>query len=434
MKHWFKDAHFRSLLKNSSYLAVSKVVAAIAGIATLAFAGRGLGVMLFGMLVLITSYAKAASGLSKFQSWQLIVRYGGQALALGEHEDFKSSTGFAFALDVVSGIGGMIIALIVLPFLGGWFGIPENYLWLAMLYCTLLPTMGAATPVGVLRALDRFDLISWQGTTYPIARAILAGIAFAAGAPFEIYVGIWFITDLGGDIYFWFLAWRELRRRGLLKGIRPTLRPTTLPGAWRFAIHVNLTSSLITAWGPIARLVVGGLLGPSAAALFRVASSLADSAQKPADFLSKAFYPEVVRMDLSTKHPWKLMLRSAALSGMVALAAVLLLLVGGKPLVSLIFGDEFLGAYPVLMVLIIAPVIGIFSFPLPSMLYALDRPDAPLKARLIGTIIYFGLIAPLCWNFGIMGAAVAFVLAYASMGIVLALQVRTEYRRVRSKA
>jgi len=434
MKHWFKDAHFRSLLKNSSYLAVSKVVAAIAGIATLAFAGRGLGVMLFGMLVLITSYAKAASGLSKFQSWQLIVRYGGQALALGEHEDFKSSTGFAFALDVVSGIGGMIIAVIVLPFLGGWFGIPENYLWLAMLYCTLLPTMGAATPVGVLRALDRFDLISWQGTTYPIARAILAGIAFAAGAPFEIYVGIWFITDLGGDIYFWFLAWRELRRRGLLKGIRPTLRPTTLPGAWRFAIHVNLTSSLITAWGPIARLVVGGLLGPSAAALFRVASSLADSAQKPADFLSKAFYPEVVRMDLSTKHPWKLMLRSAALSGMVALAAVLLLLVGGKPLVSLIFGDEFLGAYPVLMVLIIAPVIGIFSFPLPSMLYALDRPDAPLKARLIGTIIYFGLIAPLCWNFGIMGAAVAYVLAYASMGIVLALQVRAEYRRVRSKA
>ena len=434
MKHWFKDAHFRSLLKNSSYLAVSKVVAAIAGIATLAFAGRGLGVMLFGMLVLITSYAKAASGLSKFQSWQLIVRYGGQALALGEHEDFKSSTGFAFALDVVSGIGGMIIAVMVLPFLGGWFGIPDKYLWLAMLYCTLLPTMGAATPVGVLRALDRFDLISWQGTTYPIARAILAGIAFAAGAPFEIYVGIWFITDLGGDIYFWFLAWRELRRRGLLKGIRPTLRPTTLPGAWRFAIHVNLTSSLITAWGPIARLVVGGLLGPSAAALFRVASSLADSAQKPADFLSKAFYPEVVRMDLSTKHPWKLMLRSAALSGMVALAAVLLLLVGGKPLVSLIFGDEFLGAYPVLMVLIIAPVIGIFSFPLPSMLYALDRPDAPLKARLIGTIIYFGLIAPLCWNFGIMGAAVAYVLAYASMGIVLALQVRAEYRRVRSKA
>ena len=38
MKHWFKDTHFRSLLKNSSYLAASKIVAGVAGIATLAFA------------------------------------------------------------------------------------------------------------------------------------------------------------------------------------------------------------------------------------------------------------------------------------------------------------------------------------------------------------------------------------------------------------
>jgi O-antigen/teichoic acid export membrane protein len=431
MKHWFQDAHFRSLLKNSGYLAASKSVAAIAGVATLAFAGRGLGVALFGMLILIVSYAKAVSGISKFQSWQLIVRYGGKALAAGQQEEFKASTGFAFALDVVSGIGGMILAVILLPFLGRWFGITDQFLWPAMLYCTLLPTMGAATPVGVLRSLDRFDLIGWQGTANPIARAALAGVAFALDAPFEAYVAAWFVTDLGGDIYLWFLAWRELRRRGLMEGIRPTLRPTSLPGAWRFAIHVNLTSSLQTAWGPIARLVVGGLLGPSAAALFRVASSLADSAQKPADFLAKAFYPEVVRMDLATGHPWRLMIQSSALAGGVALTAILLLIVAGRPLVELLFGKDFLGAYPILIVLTVAPLIGILSFPLPSMLYALDRADAPLKARFIGTIVYFIAIAPLCWRFGVLGAAAAFVLAYATMATVLAIQLRGEYRRVR---
>jgi O-antigen/teichoic acid export membrane protein len=432
VKHWFKDTHFRSLLKNSSYLAASKIVAGIAGVATLAFAGRGLGVLMFGMLILIVSYAKAASGISKFQSWQLIVRYGGHALSAGMHEEFKASTGFAFALDLASGIGGMILAVSILPFIGGWFGITPQYLWLAMLYCTLLPTMSAATPIGVLRSLDRFDLIGWQGIIYPIARAILAAIAFTVEAPLQAYVAIWFVTDLGGDLLLWFFGWRELRRRGLMQGIRPTLRPTTLPGAWRFAIHVNLTSSLETAWGPIARLVVGGLLGPPAAALFRVASSLADAAQKPADFLAKAFYPEIVRMDLATKHPWKLMLRSGALAGLVASGVVLLLLVGGRPLVQLLFGHAFTGAYPILMVLMLAPVIGIFSFPLPSMLYALDRPDAPLKGRIFGTIVYFMAIAPLCWRFGVIGAAVAFVLAYAAMALVLMLQVRTEYRRVRA--
>ena len=64
MRHWFKDAHFRSVLKNSGYLAVSKIVAGLAGVATLAFAGRGLGVALFGTLILIVSYTKAASGIS----------------------------------------------------------------------------------------------------------------------------------------------------------------------------------------------------------------------------------------------------------------------------------------------------------------------------------------------------------------------------------
>ena len=431
MRHWIKDAHFRSLLKNSSYLGVSKAVAAVAGIATLAFAGRGLGVTLFGMLILIVSYAKAASGLSKFQSWQLIVRYGGRALAGGEQADFKASTGFAFALDVISGVGGMILAVILLPFVGQWFGITDEYLWLAILYCALLPTMGAATPVGVLRALDRFDLISWQGSSYPIVRAILAGIAFAANAPIETYVAIWFVTDLGGDLLLWFLAWRELRRRGLLEGIRPTLKPETLPGAWRFAIHVNLTSSLTAAWGPIARLLVGGLLGPAGAAIFRVASSLTEAAEKPADLLAKAFFPEVVRMDLTTKKPWNLMLRGTALAAAAALAGTLCLLIIGRPLIELLFGEEFLGAYPVIMVLLIAPLLAVVSFPLPSMLYALDRPDAPLKARLVGTIIFFAIIAPLAWTYGVIGAAIAFVAGTAAMVAVLVLQLWHEYRRVR---
>jgi O-antigen/teichoic acid export membrane protein len=433
MKHWFRDQHFRSLLRNSGYLGMSKIVAALCGLATLAFAGRGLGVILFGTLILITSYAKAASGISKFQSWQLIVRYGGRALSPDGEEEFKTSTGFAFALDVVSGIGGMIVAVAILPFIATWIGIQPQYLWLAMLYCTVLPTMAAATPAGVLRALDRFDLMSWQGTASPIARAILAGIAFFSNAPLGAYVAIWYVTDLFADLLAWFLAWRELKRRGLLKGIRPTLKPSTLPGAWRFAIHVNLTASVVAAWGPIARVVVGGLLGPAGAALFRVASSIADSAQKPADLLARAFYPEVVRMDLTTKQPWKLLVRTTAFASAIAVAAVILLLIGGKPLVTALFGEQFLGAYPALLILMFVPLIGVFSFPMPPMLYALDRPDAPLKARLAGTITYFIIVAPLSWRFGLIGAALALVAGNAVMVVTMLFQLRSEHRRVRRR-
>ena len=430
MKHWFKDQHFRSLLKNSGYLAVSRIVAAFASLASVSLAAHALGLLLFGTLILITSYAKAVSGIAKFQSWQLIVRFGGRVLQ-DEHEDFKTSTGFAFALDAVSGVGGMLVAVAILPFIAAWVGIPRDQLWLAMLYCTLLPTLGAATPTGVLRALDRFDLISWQSTASPIARVILVTIAYFVGVPFAGYVAIWYITDLGGDLYGWFIGWRELRRRGLLRGIRPTLRPDSLPGAWRFAIHVNLNASVQAVWGPIARLVVGGLLGAAGAALFRVASVLSDSASKPADLLAKAFYPEVVRMDLSSKKPWKLMARGTAVASGLALVAILILLLGGKPIVSFLFGKAFLGAYDALLVLMVVPFISVFSFPLPPMLLALDRPDAPVTARLIGSAVFFLSIAPLCWKLGVVGAAISIVLGNIATIAVMIVQLQREYRRVR---
>jgi O-antigen/teichoic acid export membrane protein len=433
MKHWFKDQHFRSLLKNTSYLGVSKAVAALCGVATLAFAGRGLGVILFGTLILITSYVKAVSGIAKFQSWQLIVRYGGHSVAHGDPEHFRAATGFAFALDVVSGMIGLIGGALLLPFIGGWAGIQPEYLWLAMLYCTLIPVMASATPDGVLRVLDRFDLISWSGTLMPITRAVLAGVAFFSGAGFATYVIIWFATDLAGQVYPWILGWRELRRKGLLQGIRPTLKPAALDGAWRFAIQVNLATSVQAIWGPVGRLVVGGLLGPAGAALFRVASTLSDSAQKPADLLGRAFYPEIVRMDLSSKKPWKLMLRGTALVSAVAALAIALLLIGGKPLVALLFGKAFTGAYAPLVVLMAIPLLGIISFPLSPMLYAFGRSSGPLTARLLGSLVFFASIAPLCWAFDVVGAAIALVLGNLVNVVTMLLLLRPEYRKVRSK-
>ena len=433
MKHWFKDQHFRSLLKNTSYLGVSKAVAAVCGLATLALAGRGLGVLLFGTLILITSYIKAVSGIAKFQSWQLIVRYGGHGVAHGDPEHFKVATGFAFALDVISGIAGLIVGAAILPFIATQVGIEQQYLWLAMFYCTVLPIMSSATPDGVLRVLDRFDLISWAGSVTPIMRASLAAIAFVADASFPVYVAIWYVTDLTGNLFIWWLGWRELRRHGLLEGIRPTLKPAALPGAWRFAIDVNLATSVQAVWGPIGRLVVGGLLGPAGAALFRVASTLADSAQKPSDLLGKAFYPEVMRMDLSSKKPWKLMLRGTALVTVFMLVAIAFLLIGGEPLLVLLFGKEFAGAYEPLVVLMAIPFLGIFSFPLTPMLYALGRSDGPLKAKLLGSAIFFITIAPLSWQWGIVGAAVALVLANIVNTGAMLIQLRGEHRRVRAK-
>jgi O-antigen/teichoic acid export membrane protein len=430
MNHWFEDRHFRSLLKNTGYLGLSKIVAALASVATLAFAGRDLGLVLFGTLILITSYTQAAVGLSKFQSWQLVVRYGGHGIECGHPQELKAAAGFALALDILGGFGGLIAAVLVLLLIARWTTIQQQYLWLAIAYCTSMPIVGAGTANGLLRVLDRFDLISWSTTVTPVSRAMLAGAAFVSHSLLATYVALWYVTEVGGSLCMWLLAWRELRRRGLLGGIRPTLKPLMLPRAWRFAIHIYLTTGLSTVWGPIARLVVGGVLGAAGTALFRVASGLADAGQKPASLLAQAFYPEVVRMDFSTKKPWKLMLRGTALASGGAVLAILLLLIGGKPFLSLLFGEQFVGAYAPLVTLMAVPFLGVFSFALTPMLYALGRSDGPLIASLLGSAVFLASIVPLSRSIGVVGAAMAFVLGNAIYVSVMMFQLRRERRRV----
>jgi len=410
MKHWLKDSSFRSLLKNSSYLAASRVIAAVAGIATLSFAGRGLGPLLFGMLVLIHSYAQLASGLAKFQSWQLVIRYGAPALTRDEPRPFQEATGFALGLDLVSGIGGMLVAMALLPLVGPLFHIPAEYIPYAVAYCLLLPTMGAATPIGVLRSLDRFDLIGWQGTMTPIVRALLAFAAWWNEAPFLAYVAIWFASDLVGDLFMCFLAWRELARRKLLSGIRPRLKPRELPGAWRFAVNVNLATSLNVARGPLMQLLVGVILGPAATGLYKIGRTIAESIEKPSDLLNKAFYPEVLRLDFASKKPWKLMMRSAALSALIGGVACAAILLGGEYLIGEIFGGEYVGAYIVTAILLLGTFVNVVTFPVTPMLYALHRTEVPLFAKALGIGTSLATLYPLCQWLGLAGAALATLL------------------------
>jgi O-antigen/teichoic acid export membrane protein len=384
--------------------------------------------------MLITSYAQLINGVSKFQSWQIVVRYGGKALSEKSPAEFQAAVGFAIGLDLVSGVGGTIVAIGLLPLIGTRFGVPERYVLDAMLYCSLLPAMASATPTGVLRALKRFDLIGWQATVFPILRAMFSGIAWAAHAPLGVFVVIWYITNLGNDVLLWILALRELRQRKLLQGIRPSLRPRGLAGAWRFALYTNLHTGVLAAVDPLSRLVVGALLGPAAVGLYRVALSVADAVGRPTDLLLKTYYPQVVGMDFRSKEPWRLMIRITAISSFVGLLMSLFLVVGGRWIIAGIFGRHFIAAYQPLLILCVAAFLSMTAFPLSPMLYSLDRPQAPVKARVIGTTMQFILIVPLIASFGLSGAAGAYVIGYAISIMFMVVSLAREYGRLRTNA
>lgn len=430
MRQWFADGVFRAVLRNATYLGSTKLVGALMGLVALACAGRALDPAVFGVLMVIHVYATGAGAIIKFQSWQAVLRYGAPALVRGDRRQACAAIRFAFGLDVASGLIGMAAAMALLPLLAGDFGIGPGRLLVAVAYCTLVPTMAAATPTGVLRLLDRFDLLALQQLVTPVVRTTGAAAAYLGHFGFMGFLLAWYVGDLAGDVVLWAAAARELRRRDMAAALRPGLFRTAreLPGAWGFVWTTNISISLDAAWGPVSNLVVAGALGPVGAGLYKIGGTLLDSAGKPGDLLTKGFYPEIMRLDPASDRPWRLAIRTGMLAGAMGLAVAVAVVLGGKPLIALAFGHEYVAAYPLLKYMVAGLVISMATFPVESLLYMVGRQRAAMVAQAIASLVYLGALAALARLHGLSGAGIAYVIGIAILALLRLMPALSSYR------
>jgi O-antigen/teichoic acid export membrane protein len=431
MKHWFSDGAFRAIVRNASILGSSNVVSALLSLLALGCAGRGMTPALFGTLVVVQAYAKTVSDIAKFQTWQFVVQFGTPALAHKDIKRFRDVTGFSFGLDLASGIAAAVGGMILLPLLSHSVGISTEDFWWALAYCTLIPTMTAATPTGILRSIDRFDLIAVQQAVTPFLRAVGSVIAYFAHLGFPGFLATWYLSSLVGDIALWVFAVQELRRQNITHALRPGLFSPArrIKGAWDFVWTTNFSHSIWSARNAGTNVLVGIMLGPTAAGLFKVALTFFDAAGTPASLMQKSFYPEIMRLDPASTRPWKLGLRSAALAGGLGVLVALLVIVVGEPLISAVFGAKYLESYSLLQVMCGALVVSMAGFPLESLLYIASRQRAALVAQGLAALIYVGLLIGLTHYFGIMGAAIAYFGGQCLEAFFFLIPTLSAYRR-----
>lgn len=412
MKRWFSDGAFRSILRNAAYLGSGSVASALLGLLALSCAGKGMSPEMFGVLVVIQAYTKAVSDFIKFQTWQFVVQFGTPAL---EHQNtgrFRDVVAFSFGLDIASGVIAVLGGMIMLPFLSHALGLDSESFWLAMLYCTLIPSMTSSTPTGVLRAFNRFDLIAIQQAIKPFLQAVGSVISYYFDLGFPGFIVTWYASNLiGGTLFWWFTA-RELRRRDIHGALRPRLFNVArrIEGAWNFVWTTNIAHTIWAARNSCTTVLVGVVLGPAAAGLFKIAMTFFDATGTPAKLLEKSFYPEIMRLDPRTKIPWLLGLRSSLLAGGIGLAVAVLMLLVGKPLISTVFGQQYLEAYDLIQIMLGAIIVSMMGFPQESLLFMAGKQRAFLIAQATASAAYIALLVSMAYAFGVQGAAFAYLL------------------------
>jgi O-antigen/teichoic acid export membrane protein len=412
-RHWFRDGVLRRTFGNAGRLLGGKTVAGLFGLGCITLAARDLGPEQFGALILIHTYVLVVSGVVKFRSWQAVIKFGADCLGPERRSDFHKLLKFTTLLDASSSVIGAVTAVLLAPLVGDWFGWSAETTALATAYGWLILFMIEATPTGVLRLFDRFNVIAVQSTVTPFIRLVGVTAAYFADAGLAEYVVIWFVSAAVGRLVLLVMGWAELRRQNLLAGLNFGVSALSEPhrGLWKFVWFTNFNASLGLMLGHVTTLAVGSVLGSADAGLFKIARDFAGVLGKPAQLLTQAIYPELARLwsDGNRKAAGKLILRSGLVAGAGATGVLAAILVLGEPLLSLTVGDAYLGAFGILLLLVVAKTISVYGFPLTPAMYAMGRPGLLLRINVILTLLYLPLLIGCLEVLGRVGAGAATV-------------------------
>jgi O-antigen/teichoic acid export membrane protein len=408
----------RRALGNAGRLLGGKSAAGLMQLATVALAARDLGLEQFGYFSVMLAQVQLLLVLATFQSNQAVVRYGVMNLGADSRAGFQGLIKFGTLLDLGAASLAAAAALLLAPVIaraadGGAAFVP------AAQVLALLPiTAAIGTPKGMLRLFGRFDLLARQVTLTPLARLIGTVALGFAGGSLVGYALVWVAAGAIGGSAAVFLAWREARRKDLLAGIRLSPRGAVRanPGIWRFSIFSNLHSSFLLLPGHIATLAVGIVLGPAAAGLMKVAQEIGTALAKPIDLVNQTVYPDIAR--LASTASWRRLRRLILRSGMIASAAgaliALVLFLGGRSVIDLLFGASFTGAYALLVAISLATTATVSVFAVDPALYAVGKPSRPLLTSILANLAFVGAMFAGFEHLGLMAAG----LAYASAAVV----------------
>ncbi|MBJ6120429.1 lipopolysaccharide biosynthesis protein [Sphingomonas mollis] len=414
---------FRAAARNLGWLLASRSVLAVLSLFYLGIATRSLGVVGFGRFALITGAAQTLATLVAFQSWQVIVQYGVGPLATRDDGALARLFRGSAILDFLGSIVGAGLAWLILDLWGEALGIGATLKRATLIFVIIQLVTIRSTPLGILRLRDRFALAAIADSVTPVARFFGAIGVWLIHPTVQGFLAAWAAAEVLTAATYWIMVARSgdlgLMWRG--RGSRHLAREH--PGIVRFALSTNASSTLGLSSKQIPLLLVGAAAGPAAAGVFRLASQIAQALAKLSQLISRAAFPEVVKTlrDAPPALLARLMSRLFLGSGLAAVAIMALVLVAGKPVLNLVGGRDFRGAWPVLLWLSVAGCLDLATTGVDTVMTAMQRAGSVFAIRAAGVGVLFGATAMLTPWYGATGVAMAVTVGSAAVAVLMAI-------------
>jgi len=408
-------------MKNAGKLLSGKVAGGVLSLAYLAIAARGLGPEGMGALVLAHAYATVIAGLARFQSWQAVIRFGAPMVRDGDETRLRDLLRYTIRLDILSGVASVLIALGLAPFAARAFGWSDHVRSLITVYCFATPFLIAATPTGVLRLYDKFKILGWQLTFMPAIRFVGAVILWRVGASVSAFLVVWIASVFVHGASLWWLGLRELQKKRLMPKISGKAERDADKAWLPFMLKTNASSSMELMHNNVPILIVGAILGPAAAGIFKLAYNLANVLNQPVTMFNHATFPELSKIEAEQGRQvmTKVTFQSVGTAILIALPIVGLYYLLRKTLAVGVGGPEFAPAAPLIALMAFAQLFQIAALGFESAVLARGRAGWALTAQLAGAAGHLAFLSFMLSAIGVIAAPLAIMTGWGVLVAVL---------------
>lgn len=422
----------KRIVRNVSVLMAGRALNAPLALAHTSLAIRLLGAEEFGLVILLYAFARTIADFVDFQSWQTILHFGTKPLQDGNKPAFFRILRFSLTLDALAAGAGVLCGVLISIWGRHILGWPDSLHIMGPLYCISILFMASATPIGVLRLLDRFDLISTQGIVSTCIRFIGTVILWLTNGGMMEMALVWILAEMTAGSVLMVMATKELRRRNLLDGLfhsgmsftdilnGPQLRKQA-PNIWSFTLLANLNTTLTLAFSHVGTLIIGSQLGPAAAGYYRIAGQIASGIAKPAIMAQSTLYPEMARLwsQNARRELYLLAARAAGGAGLLGTCLLGATWFFGDFILDIIAGPHGNDLLALMLWLLAAEVLAIWGLPLEPLLFTMHRTAAVIISRALDTLLYLPLLVIMVNIYGLGGAGPTL---FGATGLLLLMQ------------
>ena len=406
---WLQDKVLLRVIRNTGYLfssqGISMVLSTLQGI----LAALLLGPASYGALGVVILFASSVNRLLSFRMGEVVVKYAGQALALGQRERAAAVIKVAGMTEAITSVTAYGLLVLFSPLAAVYlFKDPAAASWIIVYGLALLANLMTETASAVLQIGDHFRI---QALINFFASALTAGLillAFIFHGDIGVVLMAYLLGKLVSGIGPMLAAYGKLKH---MLGENWLSAPLGLlqdrSAIARFAISTNLSGTINLVIRDSEVLWVGFFLSTLQAGYFKFALAVMNIILMPINPFIATTFPEISRTVAEKK--WDvlqtLLRRTAWIAFAWTMSAVAGLVLLGQPFLSWLKSGAYLPSYPAILILVAGyGFANVFFWNRPLML-AFGKPNFPLLVTFLVGIVKTVLMFILVPRFGFLAQA-----------------------------